>query len=439
MGYTPAEILTQRIKNMKNTIEIMNQIITTSQIEAKRGKTALAVDRLRQAASEATLLKCINRFFELMQSDMQYIRHDAYLEFMRSASSENANGILRSIRIEPAMFIMAATLKNPEERAEVSALIPIPPAGTGGSIGKSPSYDLPIAVKMLSPLAHGADNKSGNATLFRRQQVIAENGSVLNLPYYDGNAFRGVLRDILADHFISALGLNPRRDTPPIALWFFYVLYSGGALEENSKAQKILTSKLGANGTVNSDGIYHFRNMLPAISALGAALGGRIISGRIKVGALRPLCIEWGNGDIPASELMDWSYLTRREKCENAEENHSMIAMTEVLKAGTELTGGIDFAHASDLEKSAVATGLELMRDIGIIGAESRRGYGKIEMSFENLPDSSLYKKFLNEKQKDIFSYLNEIEAFAKEKVKPKEEQEKKIDMIAKDQVEGLF
>ena len=71
---------------MKNTIEIMNQIITTSQIEAKRGKTALAVDRLRQAASEATLLKCINRFFELMQSDMQYIRHDAYLEFMRSAS-----------------------------------------------------------------------------------------------------------------------------------------------------------------------------------------------------------------------------------------------------------------------------------------------------------------------------------------------------------------
>ena len=147
--------------------------------------------------------------------------------------------------------------------------------------------------------------------------VLSDTGSIMSLPFYAGNSLRGMVRDLLADNFISALGMSPRKDEPPISLWFFQCLYSGGALEENSSAAKMINAELGKNGIVNTDGVRRFRDMLPGLSLLGTALGNRIVCGRVEFGDLRPRCKEWGTGTLPVGNLFDWQFLTRREEHED--------------------------------------------------------------------------------------------------------------------------
>jgi len=270
------------------------------------------------------------------------------------------------------------------------------PAGT---------FAIPIRVTCLSPLAHGADAKAGNATLFRRMPVLSTTGDVLTLPYYSGNAIRGQMRDLLADHFLRTLNVKP-------ALWFFYALYSGGALEEKSAALGAIAKKLGDHGSIRTEGIREFRQRVVQLSLLGCALGNRVLPGRIRVGDLRPECREWGGSELPASSLLMWEYLTRREDFEDHAENHSMIATTECLKPGVTLTGGIDHDAASThLERACLGLGLMLLAEHGALGAENRRGLGRVTIEAESAPDPQPYLEALAQDEKLIRSYLTSVGA----------------------------
>jgi hypothetical protein len=251
--------------------------------------------------------------------------------------------------------------------------------------------------------------------LFRRIQVLATNGSSLELPYYAGNAVRGAVRDLLADHFLAAMGFPVDRAKPSVALWFFYALYSGGALEESSDAQKALKKQLGDNGAVRADGVRAFRDHLPGLSLLGCALGNRVLPGRVQFADLRPVCAEWGTGTRPVAEIMTWEFLTRREDHEGHEENHSMIANTEVLRTGTELEGGIDMDDAMpEIERSALGCGLALLAKRGRLGAENRRGFGRVVLDVQGAPDALLYENWLAGKRPEILAYLENIGATRK-------------------------
>lgn len=283
------------------------------------------------------------------------------------------------------------------------------------------SYDIDFEIECLAPLSHGADIKAGNATLFRRAQVLSNTGQVLSLPFYAGNAIRGKMRDLLAVHFLSSLGLEPSKSKPPCSLWFFHALYAGGALEENSEQAKTLGKRLGSGGAVNMSGIHEFRDTIPMLSLLGTALGNRILAGRINVADCRPICTEWGTGDQPVGTLFEWQYLTRREDHEAHEQgdNHSMIANTECLKSGTILKGGIDIAgHITDLEVSCLQKGISLLQEHGYLGAESRRGFGKVNLKahYHDIDThDGYYNKYLSDNKKAILEYLENISAIEKQ------------------------
>jgi hypothetical protein len=224
------------------------------------------------------------------------------------------------------------------------------------------------------------------------------------------------MRDLLADHFLETLGYIPRRDKPPCEIWFFHSLYAGGVLEEQSKAMDKINGELGKHGSIRTDGLRKLRDMIPAMSLLGTALGNKIIPGRINVGDLRPFCKEWGFPEGPkAANLMDWEYLTRREDYEGRgeEDAHTgMIAMSEVLKTGTMMHGGIDIdTHANDLERSCLGMGLKLLIEKGKLGAENRRGFGKVGFVVNNIPDHMLYEKYLEENKDSLKKYLYDIDA----------------------------
>lgn len=400
-------------KTVLATEAMLAAVIFAGEAKGKRMKADYTADRLRVAATEPSLLKAMQKMSSLMDTEEGAIFGETYCEFVRVASGEDSARMLRWMRENAPLAVMIATQPH-ETRDELSSLIELPEANGTNQVVLHPerSFTVPLSVHMLAPLAHGDDTKAGNATLFRRQQVLMADGSVRDMPIYAGNALRGQVRDALADHLFTTLGLKAPGKAPSISLPCFYLFYSGGALEETGKDNKA-EKELGRFGGVRTDGIRNFRNAFPGLSLLGCAIGSRIIPGRVRFADLRPRCREWGTGDIPEAELYDWQFLTRREDLEDHDKNNSMIAQTEVLKAGTWLDGGIDLSsHANELEASALATGLELIAANGYIGAESRRGFGKCEIKIgaNGVETSEKYRNYLEENKDRLLAYMKELE-----------------------------
>ncbi len=399
---------------MSSTIEAVAAIERASDLKAKRGAMDVLADRIRQASTEPTLPAFLERLMLLLNVSLDSVYRETLVECLAASNdTTSAQGMLRWLRENPNTAALLCYTKH-TDRGEAMEALRLPDGGADDD--QAPpgvTFDLPLRVICVTPLAHGADVSTGNAKLFRRQAVRGVGGSVMELPFYGGNALRGQMRDLLADHFLQGLGITPNRTKPPLELWFFYALYSGGVLEEGGGASKALQKELGQNGSDRITALTLFRDNIPPLSVLGAALGNRVIPGKIQVGDLRPECRQWGTGEADVSSLMEWSYLTRREDCEDHQENHSMIATSEVLKAGTVLRGGIDVCnHATEIERGCIGRGIELLTRHGYLGAESRRGLGRVVIEAENVPSPEVYDEFLAENRDGILSYLEVIGAY---------------------------
>lgn len=403
------------------TMDMLRAVKDASRIKVNRNFEGFYADRLTQCLSEPNLLAVVERLCRSMDVQIEYIARKKVAAFIGIGQSREATSILAWLRKHSRVAAMLTMLKDEEEYRAVLAGISIDPVEFDdfGVYPQPPSYEIGISVQCLSPLAHGSDVKAGNATLFRRRQVIMPgNGRMVDLPYYAGNSLRGKLRDILADDLLQQLGLPVDRSKPVFTTWAFHAFYDGGILDESgAKIMAGMDAALGKNGVLRADGLRMFRNMLPGLSVLGAAMGNRILSGRSCVGDLRPCCLEWGNGDLPQEQLTEQNFLTRRDDFEGRgdDDKHAgMIATTECLKEGVTLIGGIDiYNHASEMERAAIGRALELFADYGHLGAGNSRGWGKISVELKNLPSSAVYTTYLAENKKQILGYLNTIGALA--------------------------
>jgi|GEM_PF-1619373 len=403
---------------LNNLLGITRAIAGASRIKSSRTFTELLSSRITQAATETALASFAEKLMKSMNVDTGFVSREMLAPFLSSCSAPDAKAVQAWVRSNPNTLAIMALTKDDETRIKmVSAITVEESPDLGGVAPPTRDCDIPIMVRCSSPFAHGGDQKSGNATLFRRMDVISTNNAVLRLPYYAGNAFRGQLRDTMADQFLKGIGLTPDMAKPPVKLWFFHALYAGGALQETSKATKSIEKELGANGAIRADGIRKFRDMVPHLSLLGAAMGNRILAGRISVADFRPHCKQWGNGEVDAAQLMEWTFLTRREDHEeHADGEHSgMIATTEALRAGVEMTGGIDLSSKMlNIQASALAHGLSGMQERAWLGANNNRGFGRVELEFGGCfadIDADLYPLYLAENKEAILDYLAEVGA----------------------------
>lgn len=382
-----------------------------AEIKARRGYGELLADRILQASTEATLFGFGERLLALLQTPAGAIGPEALAAWSQAAGSPQAPALLAWLATQPRLAALLAYTKDEAVVAQAVAAIALPEAGSAGQVHPRRPFLVGLTVTCLTPLAHGADHKAGNATLFRRMTVLSREGQPLSLPFYGGNAVRGLLRDLLAEHLLAELGIADRN---ALALWFFHALFAGGCLEESGEATKALAKELGDNGADRLAALREFRNLLPGLSLLGCALGNRILSGRLQVGDLRPRCQEWGTADeVPARALTEWQYLTRRdEREEKAEDSAAMIAVTECLKAGTILDGGIDCdLHIQELERAALGQALVLLAARGRLGAENRRDLGSVRIEIENAPAPAPYLDFLHAERGRILAYLAKVKA----------------------------
>lgn len=394
------------------TISFLKNCLAAADLNGSRFYLDIFTDRLTKAASENTLNAAMEQLLRNVNASAEKLHPPLAAQMMKLAASPDGPRVLRWLREQTRLAVMLAACKDQAIVEDALASVMLPEAGGEGAAAVRGSFQIGLRATCEAPLAHGADGKAGNATLFRRIQVIAGNSEVLRLPYYAGNAVRGQMRDLLADHLLASLGLPADRAKPAVALWFFYAIYSGGALEENSDAMKAMRKQLGDNGSIRSEGIRKFRDMLPGLSLLGCALGNRVLPGHCQFSDLRPICKEWGTGTQSVSELLTWEFLTRREDHEDHAEHHGMIANTEVLRSGTTLEGGIDMDNTMpEVERAALARGLTLLQQRGKLGAENRRGCGRVKIELTGLPDPALFDTFLADKKADILDYLSKLSA----------------------------
>ncbi len=401
---------------MKATIEMFRRLRDTTGHKVNRNFGGFFADRMTRAFSRENLTDAMEELAQSLDSSIEYVGGKKLAAFLAEANGPESAAIMAWCRQHPKLVAMLAGLRDDDELDAALESIDLPaidPADVS-AVTEQPVYDVPVQAECLTGLAHGSDAKAGNATLFRRRSVITETGRHLYLPVYAGNAVRGQLRDLLADHLIESLGLKVSRSKPSLELWAFHVLYAGGVLEGGaSKAE----ANLGKSGAIRTDGMREIREMLPMISLLGTAIGNRVIAGRVYTGDLRPHCIEWGSGDQSASALMGWEFLTRREDYEgraDEDDTSAMIAETEILKPGTRLSGGIDIdTHANSMERACLGRALELLRNRGKLGAENRRGIGKVALSYSAAPDPGEYDAFLSDHRRDILDFLTRLGALA--------------------------
>jgi hypothetical protein len=407
------------MNTLKRTLDFIRAASMAATINGHGSKADFLADRIVQASTCDTILAMGERLCKLMGSDAGCFAAVVVSDFMLATSAQDAKAVLSWLRKYPKVAAMVCFLPGPEYNTTVDGLPDVTETEADDIAPVPRGYMIPISIELTAPLAHGSDTKAGNATLFRRQDVMGKSGGMMRLPFYSGNAVRGRIRDLLADDLLKRLGLQPSRSTPPVALWFFHALYAGGALEENSPATKAIAKRTGGNGAIRAEGMREFRDLLPSLSALGCAVGNKIISGRAQFGDLRPRCKEWGTGEAKAESLFDWLYLTRRDDHEGRAEgdNKSMIANTEVLKPGVILDGGVDVSgHASALEAAAIQHGVELFRIDGYLGADNRRGFGKFVPAVIDTStiDGSVWCRFVAENKEAIIAYLTSIDALAK-------------------------
>lgn len=394
-------------------IDFLSQALAAADMGGARGRLDTFADRLVKAASEPALPAAMEHLLRSINASTDALHPPLAVKMLGIAHGPDGPRVLRWWREQAKMVALLAGTRDAQLVADTLQSIELPAAEISGVATTRGKFPITMRATLESPLAHGADQKAGNATIFRRMQVLVDGGSI-TLPYYSGNALRGQIRDLFADHFLSSLGLRPDRTRPLVSMWFFYAMYSGGALEENSDATKALRKQMGDNGAIRSIGIRDFRQMVPWLSLMGCALGNRILNGHWQMPDLRPQCREWGTGERSVAELMTWEFLTRREDHEEHLVHHGMIANTETMRAGAILDGGADHDDAiAEMELAALSRGLQLLAKRGMIGAENRRGLGKVRIEFEDLPDSAPYDAFLAERKDEILKYLGSIGAMA--------------------------
>lgn len=265
--------------------------------------------------------------------------------------------------------------------------------------------------ELLSPLSHIGESSGIDCFLNRQKMLI--NGEIEEVFVYNGNAIRGVLRDLISSHL-----LDYKKTQVPLET--FYLLFSGGNISGEQKIDIKQSRDL--------------REKLPIISIFGGGTGNQILSGKIKVSDALVKSVEtksflpntchvdcnnsWG-------EHLSYRYYTRFDDSKDFNKhkyisdinlvdegktkktNEASMQMrygVEVLVPGAKLYSKIFYNNLNDTELNCLMTGIGELIDNPYLGGKSNVGLGECKINVilngEEVTDfekyKSEYEEFLN-------------------------------------------
>jgi len=263
-------------------------------------------------------------------------------------------------------------------------------------------------ITLLSPLSHNDDVALGTDAKFRRLKVLS-GGRSEQVPVYSGNAYRGILRRLIARDFLNLLDIEKIPDA------LYYCLFCGGSLQKGSTQDKL-----------DIGGKRKLRAMVPFLSLFGTAYVNQVLPGKLNVGMAVPVARETAGLTCVASELSVWDLLeevfyTRRDdledKAERGDDDQAtqMKYSVECLSPGTLLVHEFVIEDASEVEASCFGHLMKRFEAEPILGGRSAIGHGKVQLAYEPAwPDPAPYLAYVEERHKEMRQFVEGMGALLK-------------------------
>ena len=233
---------------------------------------------------------------------------------------------------------------------------------------------------LLSPLSHIGESISTDSYL-NEEPVVQPSSKVESVFVYNGNAWRGQLRDLLALDLCERLGIR-------LPLPAFHLLFSGGSI--------------GDSVSVDLAQARRIRELLPAVSLLGGGVGNQMLPGRLIVGNSYPICRETAHlvpVQFHPEELQEYRLLTTEKSFtrtddrkhahradhldgERGTDTQQMRYTVELLAAGTRLYTYLLLDRVSGRELGALETALLRFAARPFIGGEASKGHGRVRLVY---------------------------------------------------------
>jgi hypothetical protein len=248
---------------------------------------------------------------------------------------------------------------------------------------------------LRSPLSHIGETIS-TQTYLVQEPVIQPDGSIEEVFAYNGNAWRGALRDAAAAYMLDRLAAE---DSPHarVPIDIFHLLFTGG--------------RIGGEQQVDIEQARRFRSAVPMISLWGGGIGNQILAGKLRVSNSYPVCAE-AAPVLPAAlhkQALKLPYASitfeksfsrmddaRREDLRrylpstapsdelqrSSDVADQMRMTTELVAAGVQLYTEIDILDASNVELGALVSALTYWSRSPHLGGQANKGHGKAWLDY---------------------------------------------------------
>ena len=266
---------------------------------------------------------------------------------------------------------------------------------------------IPGTIVALSPIQHGGDEKTGSTPVLRSlTHWDSLTGRHVRLPFFSGNAIRGILRRLLMRDMCERIGYEVR------SAKMHHALFTGGVLEGTDEAA----------GQIDLAFRTSARDNIPPLALLGSAVGNQMIQGCLRVDHAMPICREYAallahiedpRKDQSIRTFTDVSFATRRDdlRAERGadEQAQQMKIEFEAFISGTAFAHSFTLAWASPVEASCLGHGISLLADLPYIGGKSSSGYGRVAYNYPIAPSPDTYRAYLAERGDHVAAVLDDL------------------------------
>jgi len=252
---------------------------------------------------------------------------------------------------------------------------------------------------LRSPLSHIGESIS-TQTFLVEEPIIQPDGELEPVFTYNGNAWRGALRDAAASYMLDSLKQDGNISVP---LDMFHLLFTGG--------------RIGGEQAIDIEQARRIRAAVPMLSLWGGGVGNQIMAGKLRVSNAYPLCLEavpvlperWHSDaartpyagitfeksfsrmDDAKKEDMQ-QYLPKadvqllegggKKGKKDGEVADQMRMTTELVAPGTRLYQEIDVMDASEVEIGALVSAIHYWSRSPHLGGQANKGHGKVRLDY---------------------------------------------------------
>lgn len=244
---------------------------------------------------------------------------------------------------------------------------------------------------LRSPLSHIGEAVSTVAYLVQ-DPVVQPDGTVTEVFCYNGNAWRGQLRDLMARRVADAVGGN-------LNINAFHFLFSGGRLDKQEDTLDLAAAR-------------SLRASLPMLGLLGGGIGSQLLGGRLRVFGSYPVCQEAipvlptrlheDAARVSYKALTFEKEFTRRDDGKQEDGNRYMMPVnsprklnakgkltsdqmrmtSELVAPGTRLHTEMHMAHVNSIEVGCLLLALMDFAEAPCIGGQGNRGHGLVNLRY---------------------------------------------------------